>query len=189
MANASVDAGAPVLALLSDPRGFRAALADVYGRDLASFGPGVLVRHLPVDWDFVFDLESRRRALSALGQRVLGEAGLLAFQPGLGSGCTVDGEPLPPLRLCQLLGTCGFAQLCDDALGRPLPLLVCPWSAQDGLLIPRRLPPEPFSRTLVTKRLGTGRMVLFDRRAVPVRAPAIRPAPWRAGKGRARPGC
>ncbi len=116
--------------------------------------------------------------MAALCEQTMNDSGLVAIRPTPGMWIPQDDSRVPEgvgevFALCRMFGACGFAQLCDDDLDRPVPLLVRPWTRDRGLLEPRRLPRRSFSRSLCVQRLGGGRMVLFEKSrpdAVPRRA-------------------
>ncbi|MDZ7668076.1 MAG: hypothetical protein U5Q16_16220 [Gammaproteobacteria bacterium] len=62
----------------------------------------------------------------------------------------------------MLFGAIGLAQICDDRLLYPIPLLVQPWRPESGLLLPRKLPTKSFSQRLRVERVADRRLLLFD---------------------------
>lgn len=162
---------ATVLSLLEGNTGFLPALSGIYGVDLeARYGPVALIQRLETSLAFMVDPDYRHRAVAALCEQALGRSGLLLLRPGPGTWRSLDQAGRfrgaardPALQLCQLFGALGFAQLCDDALGSPIPLLLQPWDADSGLLLPHALPAKSFSQTLRVQRLDRRRLILFDK--------------------------
>ena len=156
--------------LLADDGAFIDALGATYGTDLSAFEHIALIQTAQLSRAFVEDPDYREATLQDLGECVLETGGILAIRP------TADKVsiqlPSDPLLACYLFGSCGFAQLCDDALEPPVPLFVRPWSPGHGLLVPRHVPREPFSDTLRVQRLSARSMILLQR---PDLKPSSRP--------------
>ncbi len=165
--SAATDLHELVRALLDPARGFAEPLARLYGIDVAGgFRQIAALRSL-----------GARAAASEAGapfrQNVVGllaATGLqgevfLALRPG---GCDAGRAGMAPdddeMALCHLLGSSGFAQLCDPLLERPIPLFLQPWIGGEGLLRPQRRFTEPFSRSLAVVRVGPEQMILLDKR-------------------------
>ena len=160
------DPAAVLRRLLAPGVGFTDALSRIYGTDLSrGFRGAAIIRSLQPSAAFLADDDYRRQVIGELCRRTLARDGFVAIRPadGMAHGLTSMGDEL---ALCHLFGASGFAQLCDDAMDRPVPMFLQPWSQEQGLLAPRNPPAESFSRTLCVERLGAGRMVLFDARSL-----------------------
>ncbi len=151
-------------------RGFLEALAGIYEADFSSYERVVVVERLQIDAHFALDADYRRHRLDQLCRSTLEDGGFLLLHPTHDMWRHDDTTPAPitagaqlrrSVELSHLFGSCGFAQLCDDDLGRPVPVLVAPGCGRRGLLPPARLPRERFSRSLRVHRLGPKRMILF----------------------------
>lgn len=158
--------------LLAPGRGFLEALSRIYGTDLEEHaGQLALVQGLSVSGSFLRDPARRAAALEALCDRIAGSPMLLlAYPPAVfwraadgEAGFRLHGQADKNMLLCLLLGQLGFAQLCDDLLRQPIPLLIRPWSPERGLLVPARLPAKSYSQTLCVERVGVRRLILFDK--------------------------
>lgn len=160
--------------LLAPGRGFLEALSRIYGTDLEVHAAQLaLVQGLRVSGAFLRDPAHRAGALEALCDRLAASPMLLLTYPPSAFWRPADGEAEFRLHaeadksmlLCLLLGQLGFAQLCDDLLRQPIPLLIRPWSPGHGLLFPARLPAKSYSQTLCVERIGVRRLLLFDKAA------------------------
>lgn len=157
------DIGQLVAALIGPQGGFAAALGELYDVDLN----GAFDQVLCLDEVGRAAGRARRRWLPrGAGHRrcrsLLGRDGVVAAWPGHREP-RASNEAI--MAACQLLGSSGFAQLCDPLLGRSVPLFVRPWVRDRGLVPPARLPAESFSRALAVLRLAPGRMILLDKHA------------------------
>lgn len=159
-------------ALLAPKCGFLTAMSEVFDTDLMPHLENLVgIQRLASSLPFLSDAGYRREAVNAWCSKVLCSPGFLVIHPPatiwqaedprvrfqLGSDRRKD------LELCVLFGSLGCAQLCDDALGHPIPLLVLPWTPADGLLAPRRLPAKSFSQRLCVERIQPRRLLLFEK--------------------------
>jgi hypothetical protein len=160
------------LALLQESRGFMRALGSVYDVDLGDgFDRVTYIQGIRGSLALVADSHYRNAVVAELCRRTLTTRGFLVVRPARGMWQSTDQvvQSAGPqwneeLALCHLFGSSGFAQLCDpDILDKPVPLFLQPWSRDDGLLLPQRLPEESFSQALCVHRLGAGRLVLFEK--------------------------
>lgn len=166
----------PVLAaagaLLAPERGFLAAMSDVFETDLTPHLEHLLViQRLHSSMPFLSDTACRRETLNAWCSNVVPSSGFLVIHPPSTLWQAEDHrarfqlghDRRKDLELCVLFGSLGFAQICDDLLEHPIPLLVLPWAPADGLLEPRRLPVKAFSQRLCVERIGRRRLLLFEK--------------------------
>lgn len=171
----SLDDENPLIALsaglLGDDRGFLPTLERAYGAVLANHRRRlVFIQGIEASSPFLMEPAHRARTLGALCQQTLGAPGMLVVYPpttlwrpaGEDAHFRMRHIPDQNLMLCTLMGELGFAQLCDDVLGYPIPLLIAPWDPVQGLLRPANLPRKAFSRTLRVARVARRRLVLFD---------------------------
>lgn len=167
----SVSVQSPLLAaaaaLLAPERGFLAAMSRVFELDLAPHLEHLLViQRLGSSLPFLSDTGYRREVLNAWCSNVLSSPGFLVVHPPATRWQALDSQArfqLGPghrkdLELCVLLGSLGCAQLCDDALEHPIPLLVLPWTPAEGLLEPRQLPAKSFSQRLCVEPIERRRL-------------------------------
>jgi len=177
---ASLDADKPLVALsaqlLGDELGFLEPMERAYGTALADYRRRLLlIQGIEASSPFLMDPECRTAALDALCRRILRAPGMLIVYPPTTLWRPASEEAQfrmhhvadQNLMLCALMGELGFAQLCDDMLGYPIPLLTVPWHPERGLLKPCSLPSKTFSRTLRVERVARRRLVLFDVRCGP----------------------
>lgn len=156
-----------VRTLLDPARGFAEALARLYGIDVAGgFRQIAALRSLgPRAASAEAGSPFRQNVVGLLAATGLQGEVFLAVRPGGSdggrSGVAADDDEM---ALCHLLGSSGFAQLCDPLLERPIPLFLQPWICGQGLLRPRRRFTESFSRTLAVVRVGPEQMILLDKR-------------------------
>jgi hypothetical protein len=165
-------ASAHALRLLDDTTGFVDVLSGIYGVDFTvGFTELAVVEGIAADPRFLDDAEYRRAVMEELGDRTLDVEGFIVVRPApgvwrrLAADAAANLPDAPVMVLCQLLGSTGFAQLCDPTLDAPVPLFVQPWRRGIGALRPERLPHERFSVALNVARLPGRRMVLCDRRS------------------------
>lgn len=160
--------------LLAPERGFLAALSHAFDVDLApNLENLLLIQRMRCSAAFLSDATYRREMLNAWLREIRYSPGFLLVDPST-TRWRVEEEGVrlhlarsrgQDLELCVLFGSLGFAQICDDLLKRPIPLLVVPWT-REGLLWPRQLPVKSFSQTLRVQRIGRRRLLLFDRRCL-----------------------
>ncbi|NBC23448.1 MAG: hypothetical protein GVY21_08240, partial [Gammaproteobacteria bacterium] len=129
----------------------------------------MLIQGIEASGPFLMGSTHRAAALTALCLQLLTAPGMLVVYPPATLWRAASEEAQFRLRqvadqnllLCTLMGELGFAQLCDDMLGYPIPLLTAPWDPDQGLLRPATLPRKTFSRTLRVDRIAPRRLVLF----------------------------
>jgi len=178
---AGLDGENPLLAvsarLLGDDHGFLPALERAYDTALTNHRRRLLlIQGIQASGPFLMEPTHRTRALDALCRQTLNAApGMLIVYPPttLWRAASEDAQfrlyhvTDQNLMLCTLMGELGFAQLCDDRLGHPIPLLTIPWDPARGLRTPASLPRKAFSRMLRVDRIALRRLVLFDVRCGP----------------------
>lgn len=159
-------------ALLAPERGFLEPLSRIYAAPLEEHATQlVLVQGMTVSGAFLTDPLHRSRSLEGLCAALLHSPALLISYPpatfwqasGPDAQFRLHGTADKDLLLCMLMGRLGFAQLCDDMLRRPIPLLIRPWSVEQGLLAPAHLPTKSYSQSLCVERIGERRLLLFDK--------------------------
>jgi len=175
-----LEAENPLLAmsarLLADDHGFLPALERAYATSLHDHRRQLLlIQGIAASGPFLMEPARRAASLHALCRQILTTPGLLIlYPPATPWRATTEAAQFrlrhvadQNLLLCTLLGELGFAQLCDDALGYPVPLLTVPWDPDRGLLQPASLPRKSFSGMLRVERIARRRLVLFDVRCGP----------------------
>lgn len=170
----------PLLALstrlLGDGYGFMPALEHAYDTSLQQHRRRLLlIQGIEASGAFLMEPRHRAGALDALCRQILNAPGMLLVYPPttLWHAAREDAQfrlhhaADQNLMLCTLMGELGFAQLCDDELGHPIPLLTVPWEPDQGMLAPAALPRKSFSGMLRVERIARRRLVLFDVRCAP----------------------
>lgn len=162
--------------LLADGHGFLPALERAYATSLHDHRRQLLlIQGIEASGAFLMEPAHRVAALRALCRQLLTAPGMLLLYPPATLWRAASEEAQFRLRqvadqnllLCTLMGELGFAQLCDEALGHPIPLLSVPWDPEQGLLRPASLPRKSFSGMLRVERIARRRLVLFDVRCGP----------------------
>lgn len=156
--------------LLSDDLGYSAGLSKIFAAETPEdYSRLFMITSACLSYQFLADNVYRDHALHELCTNLLESPGMLLIDPPeiLVRGTTrfLERRLLDqPLLLCWLFGSIGFAHVCDDLLGRPIPLLMRPWSPRDGLLRPSRPPRKSFSQHLWAARVGKRGLILLDKR-------------------------
>lgn len=156
--------------LLSEDLGYSAGLSRIFGAETPEdYSRLFTIISARLSYHFLADSVYRDHALHELCTNLLESPGMLLIDPQeimvRGTTRFLERRLLDqPLLLCWLFGSIGFAQVCDDLLGRPIPLLMRPWSPRDGLLHPSRPPRKSFSQHLWAARVGKRGLILLDKR-------------------------
>lgn len=166
-ANAGSDVRELVDVLLDPARGFADCLSGLYGIDLARGFRRIAAFHSlgPLAASELAGSPFRQSMVGLLAAAGLEGEVFLALWPGAGApDGDHSGPTLDEMSMCHLLGSSGFAQLCDPVLQRPVPLFLQPWVSGQGLLRPRLRNTESFSSALAVVRVDSQRMILLDKR-------------------------
>lgn len=158
--------------LLAPDRGFLAVLSSAFEADLQPNRSNLLlIQGMWSSTGFMNDRRYRRATLEHVCAREMSSPGFALIHPPTTFWSARDHNARfrlnrlrdKNLELCVLFGAIGFAQMCDDRLQHPIPLLVQPWSPESGLLRPIKLPTKSFSQILRVARVADRRLVLFDK--------------------------